>query len=59
MSVLTPKPGPGELDEWNDTSARHRDQRLAGRVGNQMQVKIVVGSGHLGPVCPVNPCGAR
>jgi hypothetical protein len=29
--------------------ARHRDQRFAGRVGDQVEVKIVAGRWHVGP----------
>ena len=31
--------------------ARHRDQRLAGRIGHQMKMKIVAGRGHVRPLC--------
>ena len=37
--------------------ARHGDQGLTGRVGDQMKMKVVARRGH--PVRPVNPCEAR
>ena len=31
--------------------ARHRDQRLTGRIGDEVEMKIVAGRGHREPLC--------
>ena len=38
--------------------AGYRYQRLAGRIGHQMEMKVAAGDGHHNPVYPVNLCGA-